>query len=491
MDLIISSLALDGVTTLSSVARTRGDLDSSRSGLDTERRVHCICVLENEPQPGIIKKHIHELIGKEDELDELTKEQMSLNTPDNSWDLYTPRQDNEDVIPKNVGHFIERHNMLFKKYSTIFSRTLKDTPAKLPPLKLEVDDEKWQHNRNRLPPRGQSVEKQEYINNKIMEMQEQKVIRTSNATEWSQLVVVPKPQGKGWRICQDFKILNTITKGMGYPIPLIKNILHRIAYRKPKYFAKMDLTSGYHQIPLAEESKKYTAFRTLFGLYEWLRLPMGLKGAGHYFQWALATFVLIGCIGMICELYVDDIATYGSSEEDYFSNLEQIFLKFQLANITVNPDKCEFGKEEMEFVGHTIKNDGTHTHNRDRIEKVLVIEKPTTSNKLKSFIGVAEYFHDYIQNMATKLKPLRDLIENPYHKRQKIVWTPESEIAFEQIKEDINNCPSLYFLDDEGGIYLLTDASEYGIGAYLYQLIDAKERPVMFMSKSLSRVEIG
>ena len=169
----------------------------------------------------------------------------------------------------------------------------------------------------------------------------------------------------------------------------------------------MDLTSGYHQAPLSKESQRYTAFITLLGLFSWLRVPMGLKGAPAYFQQVLATIVFAGILYIMCELYIDDILVHGKEEEEYFTNLEAVLQRLAKYNLTVNPDKCEFGKNECDYVGHHFTSEGV-THNRERIHKVLQIKKPQSSNQIKSFIGVAEYFHDHIKDMSTTLKPLRD-----------------------------------------------------------------------------------
>ena len=110
-----------------------------------------------------------------------------------------------------------------------------------------------------------------------------KLIQPSNATAWSQVHLTPKPNGK-WRFCLDFRNLNDQTESQGWPIPNIKQVLQRISKSKAKYFAVLDLTQGYYQMLIDESSRHLTAFRTAFGIFEWLRLPMGLKGAGSYYQ---------------------------------------------------------------------------------------------------------------------------------------------------------------------------------------------------------------
>jgi len=454
-------------------------------------------VLEDKGEEGQLRKHIHELVGKnEDELDQLTVESMELQKEiEKIYDQYAdPEAYDKEMCaqhpyPTQVYIEIKRHEELFIRFSEQFSRHVKSEPASIPPMVIEIDEEKWKSNsQNRLPPRPQSAAKQNEIVKQVATMQKLNVIRTSQAEQWSQVHMVPKPNNK-WRFCEDVKNLNACTKSLGFPIPNIKMMTERIGASGAKYYAVIDLTSGYHQAPLAAESSKWTAFITLIGLFEWLRVPMGCKGSAPYFQHALATIVLAGLLYFMCELYLDDILVYGRTLEEYFGNLEKVFERLKKYKLTVNPDKGKFGMQSVDYVGHHFSPEGV-THNRDRIEKVLQIDKPVYAGQLKSFLGVAEYFHDHIQNMSDKLRPLRLLIQ-PYDKRQILKWTSEAEQAFEQIKKDINDCPTLYFIDPSAPIYLNTDASQYGIGGYLYQVIDTKEHPIIFMSKSLITHEIN
>jgi putative transposase len=96
-------------------------------------------------------------------------------------------------------------------------------------------------------------------------------------------LLTPKANGS-YRFCVDYRSLNAVTKNLRWPIPNIENLLRRIGTKKAKYFATLDYTSGYHQAPLEEQSKIYTAFATIDGIYEFNRVPFGPKGAPAYFQ---------------------------------------------------------------------------------------------------------------------------------------------------------------------------------------------------------------
>ena len=111
---------------------------------------------------------------------------------------------------------------------------------------------------------------------------------------------------------------------MGWPLPNIKKTLERIGQRRPKYFAVLDLTQGYYQTPISKASRAATAFRTSTGLYQWTRLPMGLKGAPSYFQQQMQQSILTDLLYTCCEIYIDDIIIYGSTWEEFLSNFRRV-----------------------------------------------------------------------------------------------------------------------------------------------------------------------
>ena len=173
----------------------------------------------------------------------------------------------------------------------------------------------------------------------------------------------------------DYRPFHLAYKGMGWPIPNIKQMIQRLGQKRAKYYAKIDLTSGYHQAPLTKDSRVFTAFITSNWVYEWTRVPMGLKGAPSYFQGELASTVLRGLLYDICELYIDDIIVFGNSPKELLTNLELVFERLTKHRLTVNPEKCFIGMSEVEFVGHTIDGRGV-SFSREKIDKVLNIPEP-------------------------------------------------------------------------------------------------------------------
>jgi len=132
--------------------------------------------------------------------------------------------------------------------------------------------------------------------------------------------------------------------------------------------------------------------------------------------------VLLGILYLACEVYLDDILIYGTTEDEYFDNLEQVLKDYiSKHRLTVNPDKTLLSVDE--YIGHYITNEGI-SHTRERIEKVLDNPKPTSTKQLKCFIRVVEYFHAHVRDFSILLLPLRKHLDNyNKHKPKAITWT--------------------------------------------------------------------
>jgi hypothetical protein len=200
---------------------------------------------------------------------------------------------------------------------------------------------------------------------------------------------------------------------------------------------------------------------------------MGLKGAGSYFQRQMAMTILVGLVSIVCELYLDNVLVYGETETEFLKNLRTVFARFRKHNVLLKPKKCAFGMSKIEFVGHTISKEGV-SFSREKLQEVLDFPRPVTQQQLRQFIGLANYYRDHVRNHSDKARPLIQMFKD-YDKRKKIVWTPEAIEAYEILQRDVSECHTLFFVDENAPIFLCTDASDYGIGGYLYQVIDGKE----------------
>ena len=213
------------------------------------------------------------------------------------------------------------------KYDTIFSNTLTKQPAKLPPLQLKVDESKWKIPQNRRAARVQSQLKNLEIKNQVEKLLDLHLIQSSQAAEKTQVVLARKPDGTR-RFCIDYSALKEATESMEWPIPNIPEMFQRIGAKRSKFFAVMDLNKGFFQAPLDEKSRKYTTFATWLGNYEFLRVPMGIKGAPPWFQQMIGK-VLTGLLYVCCELYIDDVIIYGETFQEFLENLKKYIRQIQ------------------------------------------------------------------------------------------------------------------------------------------------------------------
>ncbi len=402
--------------------------------------------------------------------------QMYDDDPVFSYEIETPHAD--PVVHTVEGSLALQKEMraLLRDYTDLFC----SEPARLEPMSIGADLAKWQQRTNQQRPRGHTPVKQEEIRTQIEKMLGLNVIRTCREPYYSQVHMTPKGNDQ-WRFCIDFRSLNSVSPSKGWPIPQIDLLLQRVGALKAKYYCTLDLTSGYHQIAVSAESIPFTAFITASGTYEWLRLPMGLKGATAHFQSLMATVVLAGLVYHSCEVYLDDIIIFGSSEEELLSHLRQVFDRLRQYNVALNPAKCKFGMQKVEFVGHTMTEHGL-SFSPEKLRSVAEFERPVVQTELRSFLGLANYFHKHIRDHSTIVKSLFGLIVNN-DKKRKLEWNALADTAFLESKERIAACPTLFFM---GHPYFCTRMHQI-MG--LEHMKDGVEHPVRFMSKAFNPVQ--
>ena len=448
-----------------------------------------ICALANELRRGA-RIPMEEILTPEPPYEDEFEEFIFPEVPWSDDTLHDCNRDLDLIKISGSDEFQAKIRTLIHRYKDIFSMTLRAEPAKVPPMSLDVDVEKWHVPANQRGARLQTSKMQDEMRRHINNMLDQHIIQPSSAPAYSQVLLIPKPDNDT-RFCNDLRALNKVHTIEGWPIPNIQQMLRDLGVSKPKYFGIMDLTQGYYQAPLAVSSRAFTAFMTFMGLFEWLRVPMGLKGAPSYFQRTLATVVLVGLIGNICLVYIDDVCVYAQTEKEFLERLEKVFARFEKHNITLKPSKCRFGMREVEFLGRIINEHGISMP-PDKKEKVFDFKIPTKGKELKSFIGLCEFFHSHVRDFSSIMKPLHSLLEG-YTKstrNRKLDWNEEAMAAFKTIQDAIAECATLHFVDEKASIYLQTDASNYGIGAYLFQTVDGVEKPVAFLSKTLDNTQL-
>ena len=168
-------------------------------------------------------------------------------------------------------------------------------------------------------------------------------------------------------------------------MPNIKHVIERISRTNARYFAVLDLTQGYYQMLIDESSRHLTAFRTAFGIFEWNRLPMGLKGAGSYYQSHMQNTVLTDLLYKICESYLDDILVYGRTKEELSTNLQSVICRLEKFGMTINPEKVKIHMNQVQYVGYVVDRYGI-SFSEEKKRKVVEFKKPTKAREMKAFL---------------------------------------------------------------------------------------------------------
>ena len=330
----------------------------------------------------------------------------------------------------------------------------------------------------------------EKVKSQIQDMVKTGIIRPSRSPFHSPLVPVVKKDGT-IRLCVDFRNLNTHIISDSYPLPNISQILHNLG--KGKIFSCLDLKQGYHQIPLTEESKPYTAFIAPGGLYEYNVMPMGLKDSPSAFS-RIINQVLVGLTGNNTHVYMDDIIVHGENFEDHINNLEKVLMRLQEAKLSLKLSKCEFFQNSVKYLGHIISSEGLEPQ-PDKVNVIKSMNKPQTLKQLQSFLGMVTYYRKFIYKFADIAAPLNKLTGGKLDEKKpkrRINWNKEAEEAFVELKNALINKVTLSFPDFSKPFFLTTDASNVAIGGVLQQKDSCgRLRPLTFFSRKLNKSEVN
>ncbi|KAL2103518.1 hypothetical protein ACEWY4_000386 [Coilia grayii] len=299
-----------------------------------------------------------------------------------------------------------------------------------------------------------------------------------SSSEWnSPIILVPKKDGH-LRFCLDCRKVNAQSKFDPYPMPRVDDLVERLG--KAKFLTTIDLCKGYWQVPLAEDSKELTAFRTPFGHYQFTVLPFGLHGAPATFQ-RLMDRLLRGTEGFAAA-YLDDICVYSSTWEDHLQHLQHVLSLVKEAGLTIHPEKCTLAKEETAYLGYMLGR-GVIRPQVGKVEAIKACERPTTKKQVRSFLGLVGWYRRFISNFSERAVPLTELTRKS--QPNKVAWTEECEAAFQGLKDSLCREPVLLSPDFNKTFTVQTDASERGLGAVLLQEDDGHLRPVAYISRKL------
>lgn len=311
---------------------------------------------------------------------------------------------------------------------------------------------------------------------------ERGVIRPSSS-QWASPLHMVSKAGGGWRATGDYRQLNVSTQPDRYPLPVIEDLLQEA---HGEVFSVIDLHKAFHQIPVAPDDIAKTAVTTPFGLFEFVGMPLGLRNAAQTMQrmtdHILRKFEFV-------RGYVDDFLVFSDNHQQHLDHLEQLLNALQEARLQVNWGKCQIGLSEVIFAGYHVSRDG-YRPPAAKTQAILDFPKPEHSTQLRRFIGVLNFYRRCIPHAADIQAPLTEMLKGITKKKAKLVWSPDSEEAFERCKRSIASATPSAFLSPSRPLALHTDASNTAIGASLdQQLPDDTWVPLGFFSRKLSETE--
>lgn len=267
------------------------------------------------------------------------------------------------------------------------------------------------------------------------------LIEPSTSNFNSPLILVPKKSLDGkpkFRMCVDYRMLNRKLIPDRFPLPRIEDIFDNLG---SKYFSVLDLQSGFHQIPLTKDARKYTAFSTNTAMYQWRVLPFGLSIAPASFS-RMMILAFSGLSPEHCFTYMDDLIVIGFSEKNHIESLGKVFRACRKCNLKLNPEKCHFFRTEVAFLGHLCTNEGLKADPK-KISVMQRYPRPNDKESVHRFVSFCNYYRRFVQNFAKVTKLLTNLVK----KGVEFIWTDECETAFQFLKQKLLSTPILKYPD--------------------------------------------
>ena len=353
--------------------------------------------------------------------------------------------------------------------------------ANVTPHKILLTNETpiWQKHRRFAEPVTKEIERQ------CKELEALDIIEECNS-RWSSPVVPIRKADGTLRLCVDYRRINQVTIPENFPMPNITDSIY--SAHDIKYFTKIDLTKGYYQVPIDDDSKKYTSFTTQNNQYQFKRLSFGLKNSGLQFQRNIQE-ILSGFNSKKVIIYIDDILIISKDFDEHLTMTEKVLFTLLNNGIKIKVSKCEFFKEKVSFLGHIISKEGIEK-SPEYIEKVKNFPKPRNVNQMRRFLGLANFQRKFVDHFSEITKTLTPHTSG--NKKKTITWTDKMNEAFDKIKEKLAQETKLSYPDygkNAESLELFVDASGLGAGACLVQKQENVYKTIAYSSKTFSAAE--
>ena len=324
------------------------------------------------------------------------------------------------------------------------------------------------------------------VQRQIEEMLSLGIIRPSKSEMASPVVCVLKgPKGQnGVRLAIDYRHVNKYSLGDCYPTPDIADVLQKVG--RAKFISVFDAKSGYWQIPVRKEHQWLTAFVCDAGLFEFTRMPFGLKSASNTFIRAMTQ--VLHPVRSFTEPFVDDMAVVSMNWNDHLEHLEKFLQTVEETGLTLNLKKCNFAQNKIKFVGHIVGS-GCIEPDPGKIATINDIQPPTTKKDVRRIMGFFSYFRNFIPALAEKARVITDLTRD--NVPTKVPWEQKHQEALDKLKDDLSKATQLHTIDFTKEFGLSVDASATAVGCCLFQWNkEGQEKPIAFASLKLTNTQM-
>ena len=231
-----------------------------------------------------------------------------------------------------------------------------------------------------------------------------------SSSPWSSPLIPVTKKSRETRWVLDFRQVNDLTVTYSFPTPNISEIFNSLG--KSRYFSTLDASQAYHTIEVEESSRPITAFATTFGLYQFLRMPFGLRNAGaSYCSFVQRLVDVLGVPGIAT--YLDDVLVHSEDLDTHVNLLSLVFDAHKEAGIRLNTSKTHLFQEEVEYLGHLVNAEGVKLI-PSYVQKIVEWPLPQTGKELSAFLGFTNYYRDFLPGFVNVTAELNSVKNNRF-----------------------------------------------------------------------------
>jgi hypothetical protein len=287
----------------------------------------------------------------------------------------------------------------------------------------------------------------------------------------------------GWRVCIDYRKLNTANRKDHVPLPFIDQMVERLAGHEYYYF--LDGYYGYNQVPVDPKDQEKTTFTFPFGTFAYRRMPFGLCNAPVTFQRCMIS-IFSDMVERFLEIFIDDFSVFGSTFEECLHHLTLVLERCKEKNPVLNWEKCHFMVKQGIVLGHVISHRGIEV-DKAKVDLISNLPPPRTVKEVCSFLGHAGFYRRFIQDFSKIARPLCKLLV----KEAPFIFDEDCKKAFGSLKTILTSTPVIQPLSWGAPFEIMCDASDYVVGAILEQCIDKLPHVIYYASQTLNDAQLN